>query len=196
MKRVRRWLFNGIAAISALLCIATATSWVRSYWVHQALVEIRYLPPDMSVATADFQPRANQRFTDISFIQGELLVARSVRPVSYSHPDEGWERLPTNGVVPKLDLGPSFLNRRGFALSMEKPADYPGASSVRLLVPLWMITLLAAIPPFLWLATLRSDRRKRRLEGCCLNCGYDLRATPGRCPECGTIPPKKEIISN
>ena len=47
-----------------------------------------------------------------------------------------------------------------------------------------------AVAPFLVLFLLAffdiRRRANRKRDGHCVQCGYDLHATPGRCPECGT----------
>ena len=55
-----------------------------------------------------------------------------------------------------------------------------GASLVN--VPYWFLAASFAVPPVL---TIRARVRRRRGHGLCPSCSYDLRATPGRCPECG-----------
>jgi hypothetical protein len=58
----------------------------------------------------------------------------------------------------------------------------------RLGIPDWLAMIgLSVLPIIAWKRHWR-DRKRRRLEqGLCVACGYDLRATPERCPECGTV---------
>ena len=54
--------------------------------------------------------------------------------------------------------------------------------------PLWFLLLVFSAPPVLWLRNHLQARRALRV-GHCPVCGYDLRTTPDRCPECGAVPP-------
>ena len=51
-------------------------------------------------------------------------------------------------------------------------------------VPLWIPMLIFLLLPTLSACALHR-RRKRRKLGLCLCCGYDLRGSSERCPECG-----------
>src|SRR5262249_27584567 len=61
-------------------------------------------------------------------------------------------------------------------------AFWIGGTPFHLGAPYWFIASTFAIPLAVWIW-----QRFRRVQMWkCINCGYDLRATPDRCPECGT----------
>ena|SRR2546421_6644034 len=51
-------------------------------------------------------------------------------------------------------------------------------------VPFWLFAAVAAIPS-LFALRRKVHERRCRLRARCASCGYDLRASPDRCPECG-----------
>src|SRR5205823_4634558 len=79
-----------------------------------------------------------------------------------------------------------FFKRLGFAYSSID--YYSNGKEVRqsIYLPHWsLIAFFGLLPLFKSIGLLR---RRAHGPGLCAACGYDLRATPDRCPECGALP--------
>ena len=55
-------------------------------------------------------------------------------------------------------------------------------------IPYWFFWATVTPPILAWLLEKKRIRQRalRKLDHLCIACGYDLRATPFKCPECGT----------
>jgi hypothetical protein len=161
------------ALLSLALCLATAALWMRSYWVSDSF---------------DWD-RPGVRHS-IGSNRGIIWWNRmdiSKSPQSSFSRGTGYDRHPAGA---SNDMFPPTWSFAGFAWWHAVLSLTPGSGGVdirSLRVPDWPIVVAMSVLPGLWLMTRR--RRNRRADGLCRRCGYDLRATPGRCPECGTVTP-------
>jgi hypothetical protein len=67
-----------------------------------------------------------------------------------------------------------------YDLGLFWPQSYP--PEVYYAIPIWLF----AVPPLLFILMHYRRRYRRANDGLCPVCEYDLRASPDRCPECGT----------
>ncbi len=105
----------------------------------------------------------------------------------------------------RFDAGPPLLmirqtlvrrpwyDRMGFYAHYTRYRDRPmpgGGADLALSLPYWFVALVSALCAGLCVAPRWAHRRAltRARAGLCARCGYDLRATPRRCPECGAEP--------
>jgi len=80
----------------------------------------------------------------------------------------------------------------GFEFKHQLVPDYQGRPFFRqtiFVIPMPAIAMISAVLPVLSLIRVRHRRThcRRAAMGLCRKCGYDLRASPARCPECGAV---------
>jgi hypothetical protein len=175
---MRRRLFNLATTISLLLFLLTLISWVRSYWRADSL---QYAWP--------LQGRTQQRFDQVTAFHGQLAWTHQhvmlrvgqhtpvyrIGPHVMSHDAAD---MSLSGVKGSHELFGFGVARFSFSDPVARRWD-----TLVLRVPHWFFALLFGLLPVrrIQLRCCASHFR----PGHCRGCGYDLRASPDRCPECG-----------
>ncbi len=68
-------------------------------------------------------------------------------------------------------------------LGVRYSRSWAGKGTLSVWVRYWLLCIASGVAPLIFIA--RRIGQRRHGEGMCVNCGYDLRATPEQCPECG-----------
>jgi len=170
-------VFNALAVVSGAICVLVIALWLRSA---QAAESVSYTAPDGSLRI-DLQS-INCR---LEFIWTSQWMTGGTMKTGMR-----WHRREVlDGKA--LEMFRFNWRRIGFDVSHRQfNATTFGYDKRRCSIPYWFLVVMSCTLPWLWIADVRAKTRHSRL--CiCHDCGYDLRATPDRCPECGAVPAGK-----
>lgn len=179
-----------LALILSLAAFGLAAAlWVRGYFAHDWLVwnrnVISHLGPPPFHTT--------DRNVHLHFLRGSttaLYEADVYCQGPHTEPDGrtvrvGW-RFRYRGAGPRSSrFTRPFHAHTALRPDLNYPSRIPPSRMAILTFPTWLPALIALLD--VWLSARRTFGKGRSAgDGRCAQCGYDLRATPHRCPECGS----------
>jgi hypothetical protein len=202
---MRRAAYRFLIALSALFCLATLALWIRGHYARDGLwystdsmrYSIHSYRGRIWFWTLSIAPDPTAMVWTTPLHIGTGFEVDSVSDSWYA-PYIG----PGKGIVLETDFteapagwnpptrqwfGFRYVSTDSWYPKAQLQFGYPTARSRAIFIPHWGLVVLTAIFPAI--AAIRFARnRNRGRDNLCLKCGYDLRATPGRCPECGHEP--------
>jgi hypothetical protein len=89
------------------------------------------------------------------------------------------------GPIGSAHLGWSYGRESGQTWYSGDPGETWINDITEFRIPLWFVAAMLATPPMIHFARLLLRRKWE--QGTCRACGYDLRASIERCPECGSM---------
>jgi hypothetical protein len=168
VRRLARYALNGLTLLSVATCVAAVTLWVRSAEVSDHLGWHGY------TATSDHLLDLKSGWGEFGFMDYRRTRHSAwdidSSPVGWSHSTE---------QVRHYHL--TWYNATSLYCSIK--SDELG-SSIHFRIPYPLATLVSFLASVFLVRNYRRTRKRYR-AGHCSACGYDLRATPDRCPECG-----------
>ena len=192
MRRVFRILVNTATLLSLLLCLGTLLLWRWSYGHGGSVGLLRFTQGPERVERVELVAEWGDGRIDM----GEGRFGYTGESLNYGRgvaaaqgPSWQWTAVSKKPRFVTADYDHSWGPVRWASHALNDPDnsfDERYAS-----VPCWLLAAAAGAWPMASLALLiRRRARRRRLvrAGCCVQCGYDLRGTLDRCPECGAVP--------
>ena len=188
---MRRKLFNIAAVLSLVLCLAVAALWVRSEFVEDVAV----------YRDSETAPTGTFHCSSFSIASRDGGIACLWQAFAVDDPAGRRKALWSNqytfnfassAILAVSSGDPSMLGfqwKRQVRYSFTAGTESGSGESWGFRMPYWFWLILLAAPPAIWLRRhVRTRAQGRLARGLCGACGYDLRATPDRCPECGAVP--------
>jgi hypothetical protein len=196
---MRRGVLTFFSLLSLLLCVAVCGLWVRSYWVTDHFSREFAVGELTHIRT--YSSGEKEYRVDGVFGKKRQLLASELGRFVFATTRE-FETIPVGSTVGFQPEPTGKIQYEQFRGRRAGPSGFLGFYGYRspyrinanswelregMIIPHWAVAAFFGVPAALMLIRIVRDvRRTRRIaSGRCASCGYDLRATPARCPECG-----------